>query len=136
MPKQTTTTDNDQTFNPLNALATKLKMEQAEQQLRIANYFVPFGFDPEQVDFDRAGQLIETHGDNITARVFGQASANLQERVIYAMNEIALRQASLEALYAAGASVTATDEQLYAHAVERVFSTSRAGQQAAHARVA
>ena len=134
MPEQNETPN--QNANAINVLATKIKMEQAEYQLRLANYYVPYGFNPEQEDFVRAGQLLEKNGNQITAKVFSQASPTVQERVTFAANEIAQRQESMEALFAAGAEVQVTDEQLYEHAVQRLFGTTRAGQQAAHANVA
>lgn len=128
MPKQQSTAT-DANATAINSLVTKVRMEQAEQQYRLANYFTPYNFDPEQADFDRINALIEKHGNELTQKVFGSASPQLQERVDYALNEIVQRQASLEALLAMGAEVAATDEQLYQHAYERVVMGGRATQQ-------
>ena len=114
----------------MNSLATKVRVEQAEQQYRLANYFTPYNFDPEQADFERMGQLIEKYGNQLTQKVFGSASPQLQERVAYALNEITQRQGSLEALLAVGAEVTLTDEELYTLACDRVVNNTRAMSQA------
>ena len=120
----------------LNTLATQLKAEQAEQQLRLANYATPYGSDPEFVDFQRAQKYIEDHKVNLATTVFGQSSPNLQERVTSTVTEYMTRQTTLEALFTAGAEVTYTDEQLYQAACNRVFRNTRAGAQAQHAQVA
>jgi ribosomal protein L16 Arg81 hydroxylase len=134
MPKQTETPNPN--ANAMNVLATKIKMEQSEYQLRLANYATPYGADPEQIDFVRAAKYVEDYGRQLPTTVFAQASSNLQERVAFTVDEILSRQESIEALLAAGAEIQATDEQLFSHAQERVFSSTRAGQQAAHANVA
>lgn len=129
MPKQQTA-DTNPNQTAMNNLATKVKIEQAEHQYRLANYATPYGFDPEQVDFDRAGKFIEDYGSKLSSTVFAQSSPTLRERVDYCVNEIQQRQGALEALLAAGAEITVTDEQLYEHAKDRVFGGTRAGQQA------
>jgi len=120
----------------LDTLATQLKAEQAEQQLRLANYFTVFGFNPELEDFQRTSQLLEKYGEAFTETVFAQSSPNLMARVSEAVNEYNQRQATLEALFTSGATITLTDEQLYETACNRVFRNTRAGQQAQHAKIA
>ena len=125
MPKQTT--DNSQA---MNQLVTKVKVEQAEYQYRLANYFVPYNFDPEVEDFTRMGQLIEKHGDMLTQKVFGSASPQLQARVEEALNEITQRTGAVEALLAAGAEISVTDDELFTAAFNRVVNGSRSMAQA------
>lgn len=134
MPKQETSNTNTNA-TAMNDLATKVRIEQAEQQYRLANFFTPYSFDPEQVDFDRMGQLIEKYGNDLSKKVFFAASPSLQEKVDYAVNEIVQRQGALEALIAAGAEVSVTDEQLYQHAQDRVINNSRYMSQARMASV-
>ena len=120
----------------INTLATQLKQEQVEYQLRLANYATPYGFDPEFVDFQRAQKYIDDHKGQLASVVFGQSSPSLQERVTATVNEYTQRQVTLEALFATGAAINLTDEQLYEAACARVFRNTRAGQQAAHSNVA
>lgn len=134
MPKQETQAEHRNT--QLTTLATQLKTEQAEFQLRLANYFTAYGFDPEQVDFARAGKLIEDYGDKVATVVFSNSSANLQERVSYVVKEWQDRQSGLDALTAAGAEISKTEEERYVAALNRVFRQTRVGQQAASAGVA
>lgn len=42
-------------------LTNKLAVEQATCQLRLANYFTPYGFTPERADFDRVGAFLKNN---------------------------------------------------------------------------
>ena len=120
----------------LNTLANKLKQEQAEYLLRLANYFTVYGFDPEVEDFQRTAQLMDKHGKALADAVFNQSSPNLMNRVNESVEQYMERQQALEGLYAAGATVTHTDLELFNYAQSRVFRNTRAGAQAQHAQVA
>lgn len=39
-------------------MTNKLAVEQATCQLRLANYFTPYGFTPERADYDRIGTFL------------------------------------------------------------------------------
>lgn len=126
MPKTNETQNTKAVANPLNTLANQMADQLADYQLRMANYFTPFGFDPELVDFERAATLLAEHGRDIAETVFKQASENMRGRVAHCADEYLDRLESLTALKSAGAEVTTDSETLFTMARSRIFSGNAA----------
>ena len=104
--------------NQLNPLAQSIAIQKATAQLRLANYFTPYGFTPEQVDFDRAGQLL---GGAVAREAFKQASPNLLNRVDTVINDWEQAQEQLNALISAGAEVDMDNVTAYTQARAQLF---------------
>ena len=105
-------------MSQLNPLAQSVATQKAVAQLRLANYFTPYGFNPEQVDFDRAGSLLES----ATARdAFASASPNLLNRVDTVVNDWEQANEQLDALANAGATIDMDNVTAYTQARAQLF---------------
>lgn len=107
--------------NQLNPLANSIATQKAVAQLRLANYFTPYGFDPEQVDFDRAGQLLD---DGVALEAFANASPNLLQRVDTVVNDYNQSREQLDALTSAGATTDMDNVTAYTQARAQLFNRS------------
>lgn len=101
----------------VNSAAIKL----AEQQYRLARYYTPFNFEPEQVDYERVAAFMDD-----VHRPFPEASPKLQASLETLQAYINEHRAVLSAFEAQGTEPTLTAEQLFITAAANVQSPSRA----------
>ena len=108
--------------NPLVNVANSAAIQLAEAQYRLARFFTPFNFDPEQVDYDRVAAFM----DDVN-RAFPQPSPNLPPRLEDLSRQIATHRSTIDALSDAGAAPDLTAEQLFTTAKANVANPSMAG---------
>jgi len=123
MTKATTSNNRNE---QLDTLADALAQEIATAEMRMANYFTPYGFDPGPQDVVRIKGLMLHYGESVTAEVFGQASPNLQSRVANVYAEWNERHNTLLALTKAGAQPTLNEDELFQNARNTIFGNTPA----------
>lgn len=109
------------TPNPLQQLVNAQAIKKAEAQYRFARLFTPYGFEPEQVDYDRVGPLLST-----PSKAFPAPTENLKVALAKLDTQLVEAELLLNAFAAQGVEPTLTADQLYTTARANVIQPSMA----------
>lgn len=115
----TIATETSSVKNPLIALANNVAKQLAAEQLRYAQYFTPYGFDPEREDFERVASLILRP----VSECFPGASEAFVSRITSVARNYQTLKENLDALKAAGAEPDLSGDELYQAARNAVVNT-------------
>lgn len=120
----------------LDPLLEKEQTKMASNILRVAQYFTPWNFEPEQCDFNVAKERLQrlTTFDQVLS-LFPDASDKLRVGLKNLMENVSEQQTTINAFESAGAVSALTNEQLFQEAVNNLPHNRRAAQQIAAAGV-
>lgn len=102
-------------LTPLQKLVNTNAIRRAEQQYRLATLFTPFGFQPEQIDFERVAVFLAD-----PERAFPNPSEGISNALVRIKAQLVEASAVIEAFAAQNVHPTLTDAQVYQTALANV----------------
>lgn len=109
------------TVSPLQTLVNTSALKGAEAQYRLARLFTPYGFEPEQVDFDRVGAFLDD-----PRKAFPQPTEAVSTALSRIEAQLIESRALLGAFAAQGIEPTLTADQLFTTAKANVINPGMA----------